>query len=124
MHPRAINSSDLLLSLFSDGLGGNGNVTNNFCVVTGPFAKNSWSPPAPVNLTGIYVAIQEAAEKCSRINLDGVNSKCLRRNFNHIPANLAHVMQTLSLPCSKFMKFDRIVRSGYHNDLHNDISEY
>ena len=118
-HP--ITSGSLFLI---DGLGGDGNKDKEYCVQTGAFREGVWTHPAPEKKAEILTSIYDVTGQCSKVDEPrNVTKSCLRRSFNHKPANLSHVLQTISLPCTKFKKFDKIVREDYHNDIHNSIGE-
>ena len=94
---------------------------------TGPFNSSAWDHPAPEQTTEIIVQIAEILGNCSGMQearARRYSRKCLRRSFNHVPPNLAHVLQTIAMPCDQFIEFDWIVRHGYHNQIHNNIGLY
>ena len=105
------------------GLGGDGIESKEYCVQTGPFNASAWKHPAPENTVAVMQSSDSQLGNCTPKNYSGHHKSCLRRSFNSLPANLAHVLKTISIPCNKFGKFDVQVREKYHNDIHNEIGK-
>lgn len=106
------------------GFGGNGTRRNEFCVETGAFRASRWSQPAAENIVEVLQQSNYMLGFCDVKNYEGSHKLCLRRSFNNLPANVAHVLKTIEISCSKFNDFDRIVRADYHTDIHNEVGNY
>ena len=105
------------------GLGGNGVRSKEYCVQTGPFNASSWTHPAPEKTVAVIQSSDIQLGMCNDGKYTGHHKSCLRRSFNNLPANLALVLKTISIPCSQFGKFDHKVRDDFHNDIHNEIGK-
>ena len=103
------------------GLGGNGVKEKDYCVQSGPFNASVWAHPAPEKITSVLQSVDNLNGICYTREYGGKHKPCLRRSFSHLPANLAVVLDTISIPCSHFEKFDKSVREDFHNDIHNEI---
>jgi len=103
------------------GLGGDGIKSREYCVQTGPFNESAWRHPAPEKTLQVIQTSDTALGICNGTNYTGPYKSCLRRSFNYLPANLAFILETISLPCNKYRKFEKSVREDFHNDIHNEI---
>lgn len=103
------------------GFGGNGTYGNGYCVMNGHFQLGSWQPPLYEDTRNIVSETCSENKKCMRHCMQYI--KCLRRRFTCTPPSYKLVKKNLRFSPHQFYKFDLIIRSSYHNKVHNCVGK-